>query len=57
LPEGRAGVVTHLAMQALLGLASRGGSRRDIAREVLAVSLNHSGPYAGSIGRADAVGA
>jgi predicted ATP-grasp superfamily ATP-dependent carboligase len=47
LPESRAGVVTHLAMQALLGLASRGGSRRDIAREFGRL-LNHSGPYAGS---------
>ena len=33
LPEGREGVLTHLAMQALLGCASRGGTRRDIARE------------------------
>ncbi|MCP4621827.1 MAG: ATP-grasp domain-containing protein [Bradyrhizobium sp.] len=48
LPEGRAGVVTHLAMQALLGLAARGGSRRDIARE-FGHLLDHSGPYAGSI--------
>jgi predicted ATP-grasp superfamily ATP-dependent carboligase len=47
LPEGRAGVLTHLAMQALLGLASRGGSRRDIARE-FGHLLDHGGPYAGS---------
>ncbi len=33
LPEGREGVLTHLAMQALLGCAARGGTRRDIARE------------------------
>jgi predicted ATP-grasp superfamily ATP-dependent carboligase len=47
LPEGRDGVQTHLAMQALLGLASRGGSRRDIAREFGRI-LDHGGPYAGS---------
>jgi predicted ATP-grasp superfamily ATP-dependent carboligase len=47
LPESRAGVVTHLAMQALLGLASRGGSRRAVAREFGRI-LDHSGPYAGS---------
>jgi predicted ATP-grasp superfamily ATP-dependent carboligase len=47
LPEGRAGVLTHLAMQALLGLASRGGSRRAIAREFGRL-LDHGGPYAGS---------
>jgi predicted ATP-grasp superfamily ATP-dependent carboligase len=33
LPQGRDGVRTHLAMQALLGCASRGGNRRDIIRE------------------------
>ena len=33
LPESRDGVRTHLAMQALLGCASRGGTRRDILRE------------------------
>ena len=47
LPEGRAGVLTHLAMQALLGLASRGGSRRDVAKEFGRL-LDHGGPYAGS---------
>src|SRR6267154_6612646 len=31
--ESREGVRTHLAMQALLGCASRGGTRRDIIRE------------------------
>ena len=33
LPESRAGVRTHLAMQVLLGCASRGGTRRDILYE------------------------
>jgi predicted ATP-grasp superfamily ATP-dependent carboligase len=33
LPESRAGVRTHLAMQVLLGCALRGGTRRDIVRE------------------------
>ena len=47
LPESREGVLTHLAMQALLGLASRGGSRRAILRE-FGHLLDHSGPYAGS---------
>ena len=47
LPEGREGVLTHLAMQALLGLASHGGSRRAIMREFGRI-LDHSGPYAGS---------
>ena len=47
LPEGRAGVVTHLAMQALLGLASRGGSRRDVLRE-FGHLIDHGGAYAGS---------
>jgi predicted ATP-grasp superfamily ATP-dependent carboligase len=32
-PESREGVRTHLAMQALLGCASRGGTRRDIITE------------------------
>ena len=47
LPEGRDGVMTHLAMQALLGLASRGGSRRCHRREFGRL-LDHGGPYAGS---------
>ena len=38
---------THLAMQALLGCAARGGTRRDIARECWRLCAN-SGPYAGS---------
>jgi predicted ATP-grasp superfamily ATP-dependent carboligase len=47
LPEGREGVLTHLAMQALLGCGARGGTRRDIVRECLRLFAN-SGPYAGS---------
>ena len=47
LPDSREGVLTHLAMQALLGVASRGGTRRDVAREFLRL-LDHGGPYAGS---------
>jgi predicted ATP-grasp superfamily ATP-dependent carboligase len=47
LPEGRAGVRTHLAMQVLLGCASRGGTRRDLLRECWRL-LTGSGPYAGS---------
>jgi hypothetical protein len=47
LPEGREGVLTHLAMQALLGCAARGGARRDIARECARL-FAASGPYAGS---------
>ena len=47
LPEGREGVLTHLAMQALLGCAARGGTRRDIAGECVRLFAN-SGPYAGS---------
>jgi hypothetical protein len=47
LPEGREGVLTHLAMQALLGCGARGGTRRDIARECWRLFAN-SGAYAGS---------
>lgn len=47
VPEGRGGVRTHLAMQALLGCASRGGTRSDIIRESVRL-LATSGPYAGS---------
>lgn len=47
LPESRNGVLTHLAMQALLGLAARGGSGRDVLREFGRL-LDHSGLYAGS---------
>jgi predicted ATP-grasp superfamily ATP-dependent carboligase len=45
--ESRAGVRTHLAMQALLGCASRGGSRRDILCECWHLLVG-SGPYAAS---------
>lgn len=47
LPEGREGVLTHLAMQALPGCAARGGTRRDIVRECLRLFAKR-GPYAGS---------
>src|SRR4051812_18020547 len=47
LPEGREGVLTHLAMQALLGCAARRGTRRDIARECVRLFAKR-GPYAGS---------
>jgi predicted ATP-grasp superfamily ATP-dependent carboligase len=47
LPEGRQGVLTHLAMQALLGCGSRDGTRRDIVRECWRL-IATSGPYAGS---------
>src|SRR4030081_3111913 len=46
-PESRAGVRTHLAMQAVLGCATRGGKRRDIIGECGHL-LAGSGPYAGS---------
>jgi hypothetical protein len=46
-PDGRADVRTHLAMQALLGCAARGGTRRDVVRECRRL-LAGSGPYAGS---------
>jgi len=47
LPESRTGVRTHLSMQALLGLASRGGTRRDLLRECWRLGRAHA-PYAGS---------
>jgi len=47
LPEGREGVLTHLAMQALLGRAARGGTRRDIAGECGRLFAKR-GPYVGS---------
>jgi predicted ATP-grasp superfamily ATP-dependent carboligase len=46
--EGRADVRTRLAMQALLGCASRGGTRRDILCECWHLATG-SGPYAGSV--------
>ena len=45
--ESRADVRTHLAMQALLGCASRGGTRRDLVRECWHLATG-GGPYAGS---------
>jgi predicted ATP-grasp superfamily ATP-dependent carboligase len=45
--ESRAGVRTHLAMQALLGCASRGGWRRDTVAEGWRLLVG-GGPYAGS---------
>jgi len=48
LPQSRAGVRTHLAMQVLLGCASRGGTRRDILCECWRL-LTGGGPYADSI--------
>jgi predicted ATP-grasp superfamily ATP-dependent carboligase len=47
LPQSRDGVLTHLAMQALLGCAARGGTRRDIIRECGRLMMAN-GPYAGS---------
>ncbi len=46
--ESRAGVRTHLAMQALLGCAARGGTRREIFREGVRAAAGR-GPYAGSV--------
>jgi predicted ATP-grasp superfamily ATP-dependent carboligase len=45
--ESRAGVRTHLAMQALLGCASRGGTRRELIRECWRLWTGN-GPYADS---------
>jgi hypothetical protein len=47
LPESRAGVLTHLAMQALLGCASRGGTRGDVIRECWRL-LTGGAPYGDS---------
>jgi predicted ATP-grasp superfamily ATP-dependent carboligase len=47
MSEGRAGVRTHLAMQALLGCALTSGSRRELVRECWRL-LTASAPYAGS---------
>ena len=44
LAESRAGVRTHLAMQALLGSASRDGTRRDLIRECGRIAAG-DGPY------------
>jgi predicted ATP-grasp superfamily ATP-dependent carboligase len=48
LDEGREGVRTRLALQALLGCAGRGGTRREIFRECVRV-LGGREPYADSI--------
>jgi biotin carboxylase len=48
LAESREGVRTHLALQALLGCATRGGSRRQIVRECMRI-LTGRASYAGSI--------
>jgi hypothetical protein len=47
LPQGHEGVLTHLAMQALLGCAARGCTRRDIAGECVRLFAKR-GPYADS---------
>jgi predicted ATP-grasp superfamily ATP-dependent carboligase len=47
-PAGRENVRTHLAMQALLGCAARGGTRREILREWVRVAAGR-GPYADSV--------
>jgi len=47
-PAGRAGVRSHLAMQALLGSALRQRSRRALLRE-MALMLGRRGAYAGSV--------
>ena len=47
-PASREGVRTHLAMQALLGCAARGGTRLDMVRECWRLIVR-SGPYAGSV--------
>jgi hypothetical protein len=46
-PESREGVRTHLAIQALFGCASRGGTRRDIVRACWRL-LTGGEPYANS---------
>jgi predicted ATP-grasp superfamily ATP-dependent carboligase len=47
LPEAHEGVRTHLAMQALLGVAAREGSRLALLRECWRLALGRD-PYAGS---------
>jgi predicted ATP-grasp superfamily ATP-dependent carboligase len=46
--ESRADVRTHLAMQALLGCAARGATRRELVRECWRLSIR-GGPYGGSV--------
>ena len=48
IDEGWAGVRTHLGLQALLGCALAGGTRRDIARLAYDLTLRH-GAFAGSV--------
>jgi hypothetical protein len=48
LPDSREDVRTHLAMQALLGCAARGGTRREIFRECIRVAARR-GLYADSV--------
>jgi hypothetical protein len=47
LPSSEDGIRTHLAMQALLGCAGRGGNRRDLLRECWRLAIG-GGVYAGS---------
>lgn len=47
LPEGPQGVLTHQAMQAMLGCAQRGANRRELLRECIDLVF-HSGVYARS---------
>ena len=47
LPESRNGIQSHLSMQALLGCAARGGTRRDLIMECWRLATG-GGPYAGS---------
>jgi predicted ATP-grasp superfamily ATP-dependent carboligase len=47
-PDSREGVGTHLAMQALLGCAARGGTRQETFRECIRV-LAKRGAYADSV--------
>jgi predicted ATP-grasp superfamily ATP-dependent carboligase len=54
-PDSRAGVRTHLAMQALLGCALRGGTRRDIWRECVHL-VTGRGAYADSVEELTPVG-
>jgi biotin carboxylase len=48
VPDGRAGVRTHLGLQALLGCALRGGARADIIREAYDLAMRR-GRYEGSV--------
>jgi predicted ATP-grasp superfamily ATP-dependent carboligase len=47
-PESRESVRTHLAMQAMLGCAARGGTRRGLFRECMRLAAGR-GPYADSV--------